>query len=136
MKAWWWCRSLMTDWRSRSTNWSTFVSLPLNWRTTCQGYFSKNSCAGKHILSEPYSLFLRLYLLLQTTSDLSQAVSDHLDWLNHLSERAETLHVNTTVFVQVRNQYWTVNGNAGYLPKHWIDSILVSNLIWNRSQCD
>ncbi|CAM9139840.1 unnamed protein product [Lampetra planeri] len=34
-------------------------------------------------------------------SDLTQSVSDHLEWLNHLSERVESLHVNTTVFVQM-----------------------------------
>lgn len=36
-----------------------------------------------------------------SNSDLSQAISDHLEWLNHLSERVETLHMNTTVFVQM-----------------------------------
>ncbi|KAM7392762.1 hypothetical protein PAMA_007735 [Pampus argenteus] len=36
-----------------------------------------------------------------SNSDLSQSISDHLEWLNHLSERVETLHMNTTVFVQM-----------------------------------
>ncbi|KAF7661502.1 hypothetical protein LDENG_00260470 [Lucifuga dentata] len=36
-----------------------------------------------------------------SNSDLSQSIVDHLDWLNHLSERVETLQMNTTVFVQM-----------------------------------
>ncbi|CAJ1070663.1 unnamed protein product [Xyrichtys novacula] len=36
-----------------------------------------------------------------SNSDLSQSITDHLEWLNHLSERVETLHMNTTVFVQM-----------------------------------
>ncbi|CAI5667073.1 uncharacterized protein LOC100692291 [Oreochromis niloticus] len=36
-----------------------------------------------------------------SNSDLSQSISDHLEWLNHLSERVETLHMNTTVFIQM-----------------------------------
>ncbi|XP_029371411.1 endothelial differentiation-related factor 1 homolog isoform X1 [Echeneis naucrates] len=39
--------------------------------------------------------------LSECDGDLSQAIADHLDWLNHLSERVETLHMNTTVFVQM-----------------------------------
>lgn len=35
--------------------------------------------------------------------DLSQSISDHLEWLNHLSERVESLHMNTAVFVQVKS---------------------------------
>lgn len=44
-----------------------------------------------------------------SNSELSQAISDHLEWLNHLSERVETLHVNTTVFVQMnpKPRAWT-----------------------------
>ncbi|KAF6729148.1 hypothetical protein FQA47_018411 [Oryzias melastigma] len=48
-----------------------------------------------------------------STSDLSQAVSDHLDWLNHLSERAETLHVNTTVFIQMNPKPRTWSARPG-----------------------
>lgn len=40
----------------------------------------------------------------QSNGDLNQAITDHLEWLTHLSERVETLHMNTTVFVQVRNR--------------------------------
>nr|XP_015798311.2 uncharacterized protein LOC107374671 [Nothobranchius furzeri]XP_054600386.1 uncharacterized protein LOC107374671 [Nothobranchius furzeri] len=36
-----------------------------------------------------------------TNNDLSQCITDHLDWLKHLSERVETLHVNTTIFLQM-----------------------------------
>ncbi|XP_011479894.1 uncharacterized protein LOC105355212 [Oryzias latipes] len=55
-----------------------------------------------------------------TTSDLSQAVSDHLDWLNHLSERAETLHVNTTVFVQMNPKPRTWSARPGSRRgSHW-----------------
>lgn len=42
------------------------------------------------------------FLLIQSNGDLTQSIADHLEWLNHLSERVETLHMNTTVFVQVR----------------------------------
>ncbi|XP_077353956.1 uncharacterized protein LOC144002525 [Festucalex cinctus] len=33
--------------------------------------------------------------------DLSQSLSDHVDWLNHLSARVESLHMNMSVFVQM-----------------------------------
>lgn len=36
-----------------------------------------------------------------SNGDLSQSIADHLDWLNHLSERVESVHMNTTVFVQM-----------------------------------
>lgn len=36
-----------------------------------------------------------------SNGDLSQSISDHLEWLNHLSERVETLHMNTAVFIQM-----------------------------------
>lgn len=39
----------------------------------------------------------------QSNGDLSQSIADHLDWLNHLSERVESVHMNTAVFVQVIN---------------------------------
>lgn len=39
-----------------------------------------------------------------TNSDLSHAVSDHLEWLNHLSDRVDTLHLNATVFVQMNSK--------------------------------
>ncbi|KAM9793328.1 uncharacterized protein ACBT44_017857 [Syngnathus typhle] len=34
-------------------------------------------------------------------SELSQSLSDHVEWLNHLTERVESLHMNTSVFVQM-----------------------------------
>ncbi|KAM6900897.1 uncharacterized protein PEZ65_019104 isoform 1-T3 [Lycodopsis pacificus] len=36
-----------------------------------------------------------------STADLTQSIADHLEWLNHLSERVETLHMNTAVFIQM-----------------------------------
>ncbi|KAM3600403.1 uncharacterized protein V6R79_022852 [Siganus canaliculatus] len=39
--------------------------------------------------------------LCESNGDLTQSIADHLEWLNHLSERVETLHMNTTVFVQM-----------------------------------
>ncbi|TNN83230.1 hypothetical protein EYF80_006563 [Liparis tanakae] len=36
-----------------------------------------------------------------SNSDLTKSIADHLEWLNHLSERVETLHMNTAVFVQM-----------------------------------
>ncbi|XP_078127799.1 uncharacterized protein LOC144531508 [Sander vitreus] len=40
---------------------------------------------------------------------LTRSIADHLEWLNHLSERVETLHMNTTVFVQMnpKPRAWT-----------------------------
>lgn len=45
---------------------------------------------------------------MQTNNDLTQLLTDHLEWLDHLSERVETLHTNTTAFVQVghRKKYY------------------------------
>lgn len=39
--------------------------------------------------------------LAETNDNLSQSIAEHLEWLNHLSERAETLQVNTTIFAQM-----------------------------------
>ncbi|KAI5089086.1 hypothetical protein C0J45_20494 [Silurus meridionalis] len=36
--------------------------------------------------------------------DLRQSVTDHVDWLNHLTERVETLQMNTSVFVQMNSR--------------------------------
>ncbi|KAF3686085.1 hypothetical protein EXN66_Car022545 [Channa argus] len=49
-----------------------------------------------------------------SNSDLSQSIADHLEWLNHLSERVETLHMNTAVFVQMnpKPRGWT--GKQGF----------------------
>lgn len=42
-------------------------------------------------------------------SDLSQSISDHVDWLKYLTERVETLHMKTNVFVQMnpKRGSWT-----------------------------
>ncbi|KAI9524664.1 hypothetical protein NQZ68_016673 [Dissostichus eleginoides] len=37
-------------------------------------------------------------------SDLTESIADHLERLNHLSERVETLHLNTTVFIQMNTK--------------------------------
>lgn len=44
-----------------------------------------------------------------SNDDLTQSIGDHLEWLNHLSERVETLHMNTSVFVQMnpKPRTWT-----------------------------
>ncbi|CAG12401.1 unnamed protein product [Tetraodon nigroviridis] len=44
-----------------------------------------------------------------SNSDLTKSIADHLEWLNHLSERVETLHMNTSVFVQMnpKPRAWT-----------------------------
>ncbi|KAF5909535.1 endothelial differentiation-related factor 1 isoform X2, partial [Clarias magur] len=34
------------------------------------------------------------------SGDLRQSIAEHGDWLNQLTERVETLQMNTTVFVQ------------------------------------
>lgn len=38
-----------------------------------------------------------------SAKDLKQSIAEHVDWLSHLTERVETLQMNTSVFVQVRN---------------------------------
>lgn len=43
-----------------------------------------------------------IFFYLQSNNDLTQSIADHQEWLNHLSERVETLHMNTSVFVQVK----------------------------------
>ncbi|CAL8279221.1 unnamed protein product [Merluccius merluccius] len=35
-----------------------------------------------------------------SNGDLSQSIADHLDWLNHLSERVDALQMNTAIFAQ------------------------------------
>lgn len=54
----------------------------------------------------PCVLIFFLFFVLQSNSDLTQSIADHLEWLNHLSGRVEALHMNTAVFVQVRNCFW------------------------------
>lgn len=48
-----------------------------------------------------------------SNTDLSQSIADHLDWLNHLSERVETVHMNTAVFVQMNPKPRAWGGNKG-----------------------
>ncbi|TNM92367.1 hypothetical protein fugu_019379 [Takifugu bimaculatus] len=47
--------------------------------------------------------------LSESNNDLTQSIADHQEWLNHLSERVETLHMNTSVFVQMnpKPRAWT-----------------------------
>ncbi|XP_077944277.1 uncharacterized protein LOC144388230 [Gasterosteus aculeatus] len=44
-----------------------------------------------------------------SNSDLTQSIADHLEWLDHLSQRVETLHMKTTAFVQMnpKPRTWT-----------------------------
>lgn len=53
------------------------------------------------------------FAIIQSSSDLTQSISDHLEWLSHLSERVESLHMNTTVFVQVENKFHLQKNNNG-----------------------
>ncbi|XP_054613181.1 endothelial differentiation-related factor 1 homolog isoform X3 [Dunckerocampus dactyliophorus] len=46
-------------------------------------------------------------------NDLSQSLSDHLEWLNHLSERVENLQMNTAVFVQMNPKPRAWSGKQG-----------------------
>ncbi|XP_078144254.1 uncharacterized protein LOC144542303 [Centroberyx gerrardi] len=48
-----------------------------------------------------------------SNSDLTQSIADHMDWLNHLSERVETLQMNTTVFVQMNPKPRAWGGKQG-----------------------
>ncbi|KAI1905072.1 hypothetical protein AGOR_G00012170 [Albula goreensis] len=47
-------------------------------------------------------------------ADLKQSISDHLDWLNRLTERVETLQMNTAVFVQMNPKPRAWGGKQGY----------------------
>ncbi|KAJ3605473.1 hypothetical protein NHX12_027519 [Muraenolepis orangiensis] len=46
----------------------------------------------------------------ESNGDLSQAITDHLDWLNHLSERMDNLQMNTTIFAQMNPKPRTWGG--------------------------
>ncbi len=37
----------------------------------------------------------------QNNDDMQQCVSEHMEWLAQMTDRVETLQMNTTVFVQV-----------------------------------
>ncbi|KAM9307234.1 uncharacterized protein KZ484_000599 [Pholidichthys leucotaenia] len=60
--------------------------------------------------------------LSKSNSDLTQSISDHLEWLNHLSERVETLHMKTTVFVQMnpKPRAWTGTQSSKHRRGHLI----------------
>lgn len=100
MKAWWWCRSSMIAWKSRLINWSIFALLLLNWGTTFQRY-SGHYCNKSQSFCEQIFTYDNFFYI-QSNNDLTQSIADHQEWLNHLSERVETLHMNTSVFVQVK----------------------------------
>ncbi|GAA6092375.1 uncharacterized protein LOC100692291 [Tachysurus ichikawai] len=38
------------------------------------------------------------------SGDLRQSISHHVDWLHHITQRVETLHVNMSVFVQMNSR--------------------------------
>ncbi|CAL8317468.1 unnamed protein product [Lota lota] len=48
-----------------------------------------------------------------SNGDLSQSITDHLGWLNHLSERVETLQMNTTIFAKMNPKPRTWGGKPG-----------------------
>ncbi len=37
----------------------------------------------------------------QNNDDMQQCISEHMEWLAQMTDRVETLQMNTTVFVQV-----------------------------------
>ncbi|KAJ8346914.1 hypothetical protein SKAU_G00283150 [Synaphobranchus kaupii] len=47
------------------------------------------------------------------SADLKQSISDHLDWLSRLTERVDTLQMNTSVFVQMNPKPRTWGGKRG-----------------------
>lgn len=51
------------------------------------------------------------FLCIQSNTDLPQSIADHQEWLDHLSERVDTLHMNTSVFVQVKTTAELSQGN-------------------------
>lgn len=44
------------------------------------------------------------------SADLKQSIADHLDWLSRLTERVDTLQMNTSVFVQMNPKPRTWGG--------------------------
>ncbi|KAL6096802.1 uncharacterized protein ACO6RY_06039 [Pungitius sinensis] len=54
--------------------------------------------------------------LSRSNSDLTQSIADHLEWLDHLSQRVETLHMKTTAFVQMnpKPRTWTGKRSSKY----------------------
>lgn len=59
-----------------------------------------------------------------TNSDLSQAVSDHVDWLRHLSERVDTLHMNAFVQMSPKPRVWTGKHGSKYSFRRGHDNVL------------
>lgn len=55
------------------------------------------------------------------TEDLQQCLSEHMDWLTHLSERMESLQMNTAVFVQMnaRPRSFRAKAQGVRSPAHW-----------------
>ncbi|KAJ8408701.1 hypothetical protein AAFF_G00253360 [Aldrovandia affinis] len=49
----------------------------------------------------------------QSNADLKQSISDHMDWLSRLTERVESLQMNTAVFVQMNPKPRTWGGKQG-----------------------
>ncbi|KAM8872360.1 uncharacterized protein ACB058_004344 [Synchiropus picturatus] len=45
--------------------------------------------------------------------DLPQSISSHLEWLDHITGRTETLHLSTTVFVQMNPKPRAWSGRPG-----------------------
>lgn len=48
------------------------------------------------------------------SKDLKQSIAEHMDWLSHLTERVETLQMNTTVFVQMNTKPRSWKGKQGH----------------------
>ncbi|CAL9682057.1 unnamed protein product [Knipowitschia caucasica] len=71
------------------------------------------------------ALDLREHVSAASRLDLNDAVSDHLLWLNDLSERTDTLHINTTAFVQTNPK-----------PCVWSTGTRGSSLLQTRSNDD
>ncbi|XP_076139599.1 uncharacterized protein LOC143122691 isoform X2 [Alosa pseudoharengus] len=63
-----------------------------------------------------------------SAKDLKQSIGDHMDWLSHLTERVETLQMNTTVFVQMNTKPRSFKGKRGLRQSsRWGGSHLVDD---------
>ncbi|KAK5878866.1 hypothetical protein CesoFtcFv8_024237 [Champsocephalus esox] len=58
----------------------------------------------EHVRLSAVELKENLYCIELCNSDLTESIADHLERLNHLSERVETLHLHTTVFIQMNTK--------------------------------
>lgn len=110
-QVWWSLDDDAGAWRpSERADWQTGACSPFCRWTEGQlvwGTLTGNKSSIK-IYSHLALIFSHFCPLIQSNSDLSQSITDNLEWLNHLSERVDTLHMNTTVFVQVRNSFWWI----------------------------